>query len=250
LASSEVAELYDRIGLDYTSHRQPDSRIAEAILRELGDARTVVNVGAGAGAYEPSDRRVLAVEPASTMIGQRPRGAPPAIRAHAEALPFADATFDAAMAVLSDHHWVDRAAGLRELRRVARRAVVFTWDPSKAAEGWIVRDYLTEFGRRAEVRMSIEEIAGHLGGARILPVPVPHDCSDGFFHAYWRRPHAYLDPDVRACISVFSFLDQAATAHQLDRLRDDLQTGRWHERNRDILDKPELDLGYRLLTTA
>ena len=194
-----MAELYDRIGVDYTSHRRPDSRIAEAILRELGDARTVVNVGAGAGAYEPSDRRVFAVEPASTMIGQRPRGAPPAIRAHAEALPFADATFDAAMAVLSDHHWADRATGLRELRRVARRAVVFTWDPSKAAEGSIVRDYLTEFGRRAEVRMSIEEIAGHLGGARILPVPVPHDCSESRIGrstspAPIRAPRAALPP--------------------------------------------------------
>jgi SAM-dependent methyltransferase len=244
---ARVSELYDRIGTTYTATRRADPRIAAAIDRALGDARTVVNVGAGAGAYEPADREVTAVEPSEAMIAQRPAGAAPVVRARAEALPFADDRFDAAMAVLSDHHWSDRAAGLRELRRVARRAVVFTWDRAAAYDSWLVRDYLPELGRVTERTMSIEEIAAHLGGARIEPVPITHDCADGFLHAFWRRPEAYLDPAVRANISVFSLRDFGAG---IERLAADLRSGAWHERNAHLLELEELDLGYRLLVTS
>jgi SAM-dependent methyltransferase len=179
------------------------------------------------------------------MIAQRPPGAAPVIQAGAEALPFEDDSFDAAMAVLTDHHWPDRAGGLRELRRVARRrAVVFTFDIAMSNAGWIVRDYLDRF---PEQGMSIEELAEPLGAQRIVPVPVPHDCRDGFFHAYWRRPEAYLDPQVRAGISVFRLLPPDYVEAAMERLRADLESGEWTRRNAGILDREEMDLGYRLL---
>jgi SAM-dependent methyltransferase len=166
------------------------------------------------------------------------------VQATAEALPFADGEFDAAMAVLSDHHWEDRAGGLRELRRVARRVVVFTWDRTAVLDFWLVRDYLHEFAHLVQGGMDIDEIAGHIGGARAEVVAVPHDCTDGFMGAYWRRPEAYLDPAVRANISVFSQLDATAA---MARLAEDLRSGAWHERNAGILELDALDLGYRLL---
>ena len=236
--------LYDCIGRTYTNTRRPDPRIAAAIERALGDARTVVNVGAGAGAYEPPDREVTAVEPSETMIAQRPPGAAPVVRAVAESLPFGDGEFDAAMAVLSDHHWEDRAGGLRELRRVARRVVVFTWDREAVLDSWLVRDYMPHFAALTADTMTIEEIAHHLGDARIEPFPIPHDCTDGFMHAYWRRPEAYLDPVARANISVFA---QLSEHDGMERLAEDLRSRAWHERNADILGLEALDLGYRLL---
>lgn len=253
-----LSELYDRIGASYTATRRADPRIAAAIEAALGDARTVVNVGAGTGAYEPRDREVIAVEPSAVMRAQRLPGAAPAIEAHAEALPFADGSFDAAMAILSDHHWSDRCAGLRELRRVARlRAVVFTWDPARVAESWLVGDYLPSFrsllrtpeGQREgpELERYFRELAACLGATRIEPVPIAHDCQDGFLHAFWRRPHAYLDPVVRANISVFAQLPAAEVQAGVDALHRDLETGRWHKRNAELLDLEELDLGYRLL---
>jgi SAM-dependent methyltransferase len=215
-------------------------------VQALGDARTVVNVGAGTGAYEPVDREVVAVEPAATMAAQRRSGSAPVVSARAESLPFADGSFDAAMAVLSDHHWRDRAAGLRELRRVARRrAIVFTWDQAWLEEFWLPRDYLRGFATLPG--MPITQIAEHLGATRIEPVPIAHDWQDGFFAAYWRRPEAYLDPAIRAGISVFHRLARAQVADALGRLADDLRNGRWHDRNNDLLDEDEHDFGYRLL---
>jgi SAM-dependent methyltransferase len=212
----------------------------------LGDAPTVVNVGAGAGAYEPDDLDVVAVEPSETMIAQRPPGSAPVVRAYAEDLPFSDGDFDAAMAILSDHHWPDRARGLRELRRVARlRAVVFTWDQSYADRFWLTRDYVPAF--KALPGMSIETVAECLGGARLAPVPLPWDCLDGFYHAYWRRPEAYLDERVRAGISVFHRLDPREVEDGMERLRADLKSGEWHRRNGDLLDLDEYDFGYRLV---
>jgi SAM-dependent methyltransferase len=238
--------LYDRIGATYSATRGEDPRIAARIHAALGDARTVLNVGAGSGSYEPADRDVVAVEPSPVMRAQRPAGAAPAIDARAEALPFADGSFDATLAVLSDHHWEDRAGGLRELRRVARRrAVVFQWDPAYVDAFWLVRDYLPVFA--ALPGMAVEEIAAHLGGARIEPVPVPHDCRDGFFMAFWRRPEAYLDAKVRANISVFAQLDANAVARAVAALRADLDSGAWAQRNADLLERDELDLGFRLL---
>lgn len=241
-----MSHLYDRIGGGYAAVRREDPSIAAAILAALGDARTVVNVGAGTGSYEPRDRAVVAVEPSPVMLGQRPVGAAPAVQASAEALPFADGAFDAAMAVLSDHHWPDRALGLRELRRVARRrAVVFQCDLAAQVDGfWLVRDYLTTF---RPASMSIEELAGHLGAERIEAVPIPHDCRDGFLSAYWRRPRAYLDPRVRDGISVFRLLPPDDVDAAIERLRADLESGEWARRNADILERETMDFGYRLV---
>ena len=242
-----MSALYDRIGSTYTATRQEDPRIAQAIHAALSYARSVLNVGAGTGSYEPHDRELTAVEPSAVMIAHRPRAAAPVVQAHAEALPFLDSSFDAAMAILSDHHWDDRAAGLRELRRVARRRVVlFTWDPRFRNEFWLTRDYLPA-SKRLVPGMALQDIAGCLGGARILPVPVPWDCRDGFYHAFWRRPEAYLDDRVRAGISVFARLDDDEKASALARLRADLRTGAWEKRNLDLLQLDELDLGYRLV---
>jgi SAM-dependent methyltransferase len=237
--------LYDRIGTGYTRVRREDPRIAARIHAALGDARTVVNVGAGAGAYEPRDREVIPIEPSEVMIAQRPPDAPRPIRATAEALPLADGSVDAAMAILSDHHWPDRAKGLQEMRRVARRrAVVLQWDPATPEWFWLTRDYLPGF---PPATLSIADIAGLLGGARVEPVPIPHDCRDGFLAAYWRRPHAYLQPHVRAGISVFRLLPEDEVATAIAALRADLESGEWGRRNADILARDELDLGYRLI---
>ena len=240
-----MSALYDRIGRSYVATRAEDPRIAAVIHAGLADARTVLNVGAGAGAYEPRDRDVTAVEPSAVMRAQRPRHAAPCIDAHAEALPFADATFDASMAVLSDHHWEDRLAGLRELRRVGRRTVVFQWDPAFAESFWLSRDYLPSFPGTQPVSLAQTEAA--LGATRSLPVPLPHDCRDGFLMAYWRRPEAYLDPAVRANISVFALLPAAEVDAMLASLRADLESGAWERRNAALLELDAFDFGYRVL---
>jgi hypothetical protein len=233
-------EIYDRIGGTYEATRGTDPKLAAAIWAALGDARTVLNVGAGSGSYEPPDREVTAVEPSETMIAKRPPGAAPVVRASAEALPFADGAFDAAMAVLSDHHWLDWRAGYREMQRVARRVVVFTFEPC-----WMERMWLWEYVPFPEVKdaPALSERAPVLG-AEIHPLPIPHDCRDGFFHAFWRRPQAYLDPVVRANISVFAKVDATAG---IERLRADLESGEWQRRHGDLLALDELDCGYRLL---
>jgi SAM-dependent methyltransferase len=240
-----MSELYDRIGRSYSATRGEDPRIAAAIHAALGDARTVLNVGAGAGAYEPRDRDVTAVEPSAVMRAQRPPAAAPCIDARAEALPFADGAFDATMAVLSDHHWSDRLAGLRELRRVGRRAVVFQWDPAFVDAFWLTREYLPSFARG--LHAGFEGARAALGATREEVVPIPHDCRDGFLMAYWRRPEAYLDATVRANISVFSLLAADEVATMVGALRADLESGAWELRHGDLLTRDELDLGYRLL---
>jgi SAM-dependent methyltransferase len=238
------SQLYDRLGVGYTQVRREDPRLAARIHAALGDARTVVNVGAGTGNYEPRDREVTAVEPSELMIAQRPAHAAPVVRAGAEALPFPDDSVDAAMAVLSDHHWPDRAAGLREMRRVARRrAVVFQFDLRALLDFWLVSEYLTTFRPEGSTADGLER---HLGVTRVETVPIPHDCRDGFLSAYWRRPHAYLDPAVRAGISVFRLLPEAEVEDAIARLRADLETGEWERRHAELLELDELDLGYRL----
>jgi SAM-dependent methyltransferase len=238
---------YDTIGRSYGATREEDPRIAAALWAAVGDARTVLNVGAGPGAYEPRDRDVVAVEPSAVMRAQRPADAAPCIDARAEALPFADGEFDAAMAVLSDHHWADRVAGLRELRRVARRAVVFQWDPAFAGAFWLTR-YLPLFGRGLEE--SFDAARAALGVTREIAVPIPHDCRDGFLMAYWRRPEAYLDPVVRANISVFALAPPADVDALVAALRADLESGAWADRHGDLLARDELDLGYRILVAG
>ena len=241
------ATIYDRIGRRYAQRRRPDPRIAARIARALGDARTVVNVGAGAGSYEPEDRHVVAVEPSEVMIAQRPREAAPVVRAAAEALPFSNNQFDAALAVLTVHHWTDPKRGVAELRRVARRQVIFTWDPAHLAPFWFTRDYLPDAVALDAGFTTLRATVALLGAATVEPIPVPHDCHDGFFAAYWRRPEAYLDPDVRAGISGFGILDENVVEHALKLLADDLESGEWYRRNDHLLGLDELDLGYRLV---
>lgn len=243
--------LYDEIGVGYTRVRGEDPRIAARIRAALGDARSVLNVGAGAGAYEPPDLEVTAVEPSEVMRALRAPDAAPVVSAGAERLPFPDDAFDAAMAVLSDHHWSDHDRGLDELRRVARdRVVLFSWDPQRLRESWLVRDYLVSFERLVPPGRSLEQTLARLGGGWIEPVPIPHDCRDGFLHAYWRRPEAYLDAEVRAGISAFAFLDAEEVDRAVSRLAADLDSGEWRRRNEGLLDLDELDLGYRLVVAA
>jgi SAM-dependent methyltransferase len=243
------AQLYDTIGATYTITRRTEPRIAEQIWAALGDARTVLNVGAGTGSYEPSDREVTAVEPSALMRAKRPADAAPCVAATAEKLPFDDQSFDAAMALSTVHHWQDPIAGLREMRRVARRVVVFTFDDSD--EGWcrrfwLTRDYLPEVADLLAGRPSLTEQARAIG-ARTEPVLVPWDCVDGFFEAYWRRPEAYLDDHVRRGVSVWARVGPDAEQRTVRSLRDDLASGRWADRNRDLVDLDAAELGLRLL---
>ncbi|MDP8929722.1 MAG: class I SAM-dependent methyltransferase [Actinomycetota bacterium] len=247
------AVLYDSIGRGYNATRGTDPRIADAIWRALGEARSVLNVGAGAGSYEPQDRQVLAVEPSEVMIAQRAAHAAPVVRASAEALPLPDASMDAAMAVLSDHHWRDRPRGLRELRRVARhRVVLFNADPAQAERFWLTREYLPGFlrlipDRYAEPGAWAADFVAELGPVRLQPVSIPYDCRDGFYGAFWRRPDAYLDPRVHAGISVFACLTEPEVTQAMNRLREDLTSGAWHTHNRHLLNLEAFDLGYYLV---
>jgi SAM-dependent methyltransferase len=242
-----MAARYDAIGRTYTATRQTEPRIAARIWAALGDARTVVNVGAGTGSYEPPDREVTAVEPSEVMIAQRPPHAAPAVQASAEELPFADDSFDAAMAVLTLHHWTDWRAGCAELKRAAReRAVVFSWDPTFRGRMWLSAEYFETLSwQDAADFPSLHDQAAALD-ADIEVVPVPWDCRDGFFSAFWRRPEAYLDPAVRAGISTLA-RREPELADGLARLRADLESGAWARRHADLLELEELDLGYRLL---
>jgi SAM-dependent methyltransferase len=241
-----MPQLYDEIGSGYRNYRRPDPRLATSILRAVGEADTVVNVGAGAGSYEPTDRSVVAVEPSLAMIRQRRAGSAPVVQASATHLPFRDAAFAAALAVLTVHHWPDRARGLTELARVARRRlVIVTWDP--AASGfWLVEDYFPEIGEiDRRILPSIEELRGVLGDIAVRPLLVPHDRIDGVLGAYWQRPYAYLDEGVRSAMSTFSRLSDVESG--LARLHSDLEDGTWERRYGHLLRQSEIDLGYRLV---
>jgi ubiquinone/menaquinone biosynthesis C-methylase UbiE len=243
------SKLYDTIGTTYSVTRQTEPRIAAQVWAALGEARTVLNVGAGTGSYEPRDREVTAVEPSAVMRSQRPADAATCIAAVAGHLPFDDQSFDAAMAFATIHHWPDPIAGLREMQRVARRVVVFTHDTSESGwlqRFWLTRDYLPEVANLLDDRPSIDELADSIG-ARIEPVPIPWDCVDGFFEAYWRRPEAYLDDGVRRGVSVWTKVGPAAEERAVTRLRDDLASGRWAARNHDLLDLDAAELGLRLI---
>jgi len=240
------APLYDTIGAAYSATRRTEPRIAAQVWAALGDARTVLNVGAGTGSYEPLDRDVTAVEPSAVMRAQRPAGAAPCVGAVAESLPFEDQSFDAAMAFATIDHWQDPVAGLREMRRVARRVVVFTKDFSQLDLFWLDRDYVPERAGLLAGRPSLAGLARAIG-ARLEPVLIPWDCADGFYEAYWRRPEAYLDEHVRRGMSIWARVGPAAERRAVHRLRGDLASGQWAERNRHLRDLEAAELGARLL---
>ena len=246
--------LYDDIGRSYATTRRPDPRIAKAIRVALGDASTVANIGAGTGSYEPDDLDVVAIEPSAVMIAQRPTTSASALQGSAEHLPLETDSVDAAMAIISDHHWTDRLAGLTEMRRVARqRVVIVNAHPGMHDRLWLTRDYLPTFldlipGRyRRDPTRWETELRRALGPLDVHILPVPHDCVDGFYQAYWRRPHAYLDDEVRTNISVFQRLPASEVDRALERLRHDLRTGVWAHRNHSILSCSALDVGLRIV---
>jgi SAM-dependent methyltransferase len=243
---------YDRIGRSYTRTRRTEPRIQARVDAALGTARRIVNVGAGAGSYEPTDRGVVAVEPSPTMIAQRPAGAAPVVRAFAEALPFRDATFDAALAIFTVHHWPEPERGLAELGRVARRQVILSFDVEFDFEFWLVSDYFPEIraldtSRDAHASAGIAQV---LDVQRVEPVPVPSDCVDGFAACYWNRPEAYIDADVQAGISCLALLDPDVLARGTRRLRADLASGAWDARHGHLRALTELDVGYRLIVAG
>jgi SAM-dependent methyltransferase len=245
---SLTANRYDRMDIGYARRRRPDPRIARMIVSALGDAESVVNVGAGTGSAEPADRLVVAVEPVTTMIRQRGPRSAPVVQASALALPFADDIFNAGLAVLTIHHWPDWVTGLGELVRVTReRVVLFTWDPGSDAF-WLATEYFPDLLECDRKRFpGLDALDGVLGPIEIIPVPIPHDCSDGFMGAYWRRPEAYLDPDVRRGISSFS---NETSSSWLGRLAEDIESGAWARKHGDLLQMKELDIGYRLVIAS
>jgi SAM-dependent methyltransferase len=239
---------YERHGRTYARHRQADPRIAARIHQALGDARTVLNVGAGAGSYEPCDRWVLAVEPSATMRAQRPAGTAPAIDARAEALPLDDGAVDAAMACVTIHHWESSEAGLAELRRVARGpVVVFTFELDHLP-AWQL-EYLREGVAKERPRFpAIDDIAAALGGrTHVERIPTPGDCTDGFFEAFWRRPEALLDPEVRGAQSVWALLEPEVEQRIVDRLAAALDSGAWDATHGHLREQDTLQGALRLV---
>jgi len=240
-------QLFDMIGATYAATRPTDPRIAAQIWAALGNARTVVNVGAGTGSYEPPDREVTAVEPSAVMRAQRPPGAAPCVPGVAGSLPFPDKSFDAAMSVLTDQHWPDVIAGYREMQRVAHCVVTFHFDTSRLdAAFWLIRDYMPEHTQLSAGRPQLCERASAIGG-RLEPVPIPSNCCDGNFPSYWDRPEAYLDAQVRHAVSVWHPVGPAVEERVVRDLRADLESGQWVERNQELLHLDEIDIGGRLL---
>ena len=239
--------LYDTIGLNYADLRKPDPRIAQRIDTALGDAKTILNVGAGTGSYEPANGQLTALDPSAEMIAQRAPSNVSVIQASAENIPFDDKTFDASMAVLTIHHWSDQARGVAEMRRVTQGKIVFlTFDPS-FRRFWLA-DYFPALVTLDENQMPpIAHYEKWLGSVEISPVRIPHDCTDGFLASYWRRPAAYLDDRIRAAMSPFWALGDVSV--ELHKLEADLKSGAWEKRYSDLLDLEELDCGYRLVET-
>jgi SAM-dependent methyltransferase len=237
------------MGHGYSDVRRPDPRLAAGIWSALGDAASVVNVGAGTGSYEPDDRDVIAVEPSEVMIAQRPAGAAPALKATAEALPLEDKSVDAALAVLTLQHWDDVKRGLDEMVRVARRRIVLvTMDIAVLADLWLIRDYLPEtLPVHTAGFPAIERLLEALPGATASPMPVPRDCTDGFMAAFWGRPEAYLDRHIRSGTSPWHQLPPAVVTRALGALGRDLERGEWDRRHGHLRRQPTLDVGLRLI---
>lgn len=239
---------YDGTGQTYARTRHADPRIGDAIAQALRGIESVANIGAGTGSYEP-EHTVIAVEPSQVMIAQRAGASAPAVRAAAEQLPIRTAAVDAAMAILTIHHWADVERGVAEMMRIARRRIVIlTWDHMVFQQFWLVRDYVpaaAETDGRLAVPLTL--LTSLMPNVEVRDIPVPHDCIDGFGGAFWRRPHAYLDETVRAGMSLFALTAKSQLQEGLSRLHRDLENGSWAARYADLLDKPHLDLGYRLV---
>lgn len=240
-----MSEGYDRIGIGYSSQRRTNNRIFRQIMAALARPGSVLNVGAGAGSYEPTHCPTVAVEPSFEMIQQRPNKSN-VVQGIAETPPFKDDFFDASLAVLTIHHWTNLSQGLQECARSSRRMVVIlTWDPDSPGF-WLTQDYFPEilaFDRT--IFPSLEELRRCLGRITVTGVPIPADCFDGFLGAYWQRPEAYLDEEVRAGMS--SFARTPLPSDRLEQLRADLESGAWHRSHRHLLSRESLDLGYRLV---
>jgi SAM-dependent methyltransferase len=240
-----TSQRYDTIGRGYATFRQPDPRIEAQIWAAVGDAPRIVNVGAGTGSYERHERTMVAVEPSAVMVSQRD-GRVPVVRASAESLPFPDNSFDVALALMTVHHWVDGHRGLRELRRVAARQVVFTFDPAMHDSLWVFNEYVPAALGLAD-HTPLDLVLDALETDRVEIVPTPADCSDGFASAYWRRPEQYLSPIARANISAFARLDQTLVEPGIVQLARDLASGVWQERHADLLAQESFDAGLRLV---
>ena len=242
-----MQSLYDTIGRSYPTTRRADPRIAAAIHAALGDAETVLNVGAGTGSYEPEDRQVTALEPSDQMIANRPDTAAPVIKGNAEALPFDDNSFDAAMASLTVHHWTDKNTGLAELRRVSRGPVVLFTFLTHKRPFWL-NDYFPALLELDNGQMpTVEDYEAVLGPVEVQPVPIPADCVDGFLCCFWRRPFAYLDPGIREGIS--SFWKIGDLSDGLKRLEADLVSGAWADTYPELEHQDSQDFGYRVIRT-
>ena len=245
---SRSRERYDTIGQGYRRHRRPDPRVAARLHAHLDGATRILDIGAGAGSYEPSDRFVVAVDPSAVMLGQHPGSR--RVQGVAEHLPFPDGAFDAAMGIFTVHHWIDMDAGLAELRRVSRRQVLLTFDHEMEGRFWL-SDYVPAMlSQQHSWKATLEGVMGPLGTERVEVLPVPHDCVDGFMAAYWRRPERYLDPTVRAGISGLALLAPGEIEPGMRRLADDLASGVWHQRYGHLLDLDELDCGYRIVVAG
>jgi len=240
---------YDRIGVGYGNIRRADPRIGARIEAALDDARTVVNVGAGSGSYEPSDREVTAVEPSAEMIGQRPQRAAPVVQASAESLPFDDDSFDAALAVLTAHHWGDPDSGLGEMLRVARdRIVIVTFDSVALEDLWIAADYFPEMlGLKRSSGASSRDMLEKLPGATSSPLLVPKDCTDLFFAALWARPELLFDEEIVRPMWVWQSISEGSRRVGREQLATDLGNGAWEERYGHLRERDELDVGLRLV---
>ena len=240
---------YGVIGSGYARYRQPDPGIARFILDALGDAETVLNVGAGAGSYEPTDRRVTAVEPSESMRSQRPAHLPVAIDAVAERLPFGDGEFDASMATFTVHQWPDLRAGLSEMRRVTRGPVlVLTCAPDELDRFWLNAYAPEVIAVEARRYPPIEAISAMLGGnVEVITVPIPLNCTDGFSEAYFGRPECLLDPGARLANSAWSFVDASVGDRLVTELGRDLESGVWDEKYGHLRKMPELEGSLKLI---
>jgi len=251
MAAQDATPRYDRIGRGYAALRREDPELKARIEAALGEARTVVNVGAGAGSYEPRERHVVAIEPSDVMAAQRPRTLAPALRGSASELPLRDGAVDAAMAILTIHHWDEhRERGVRELRRVARGPVVIvTYDADVAAEMWLSKDYYPELAALdCGIFPPPAQVASWLGGeVEIATLPLPRDCQDWMLGAFWAHPERVLDADARAATSGFARMDARVVERVVAAVRRDLEDGTWDARHGALRALDEYDAGLRLV---